>query len=311
MPEATSNVREIPKPREISITEDQINEINFPELSQDIFKVGDREFAIRVLPWKWEMLFRKHAMPLMEAEFKPIEKMIYSFQAELYLTDKDLGITESVFASEMQADECITKSLAIVCVSQDEIVRKKASAGEEITAVEYQALEKKYRVMLENAEGIDPSPRVYYRAVLAKQMEKQRMVQALGESVLTRLENFAGLVGTDKASISSLKVLFMQRVRSVLERAGHLAQTLVNSSGLPTEDSSATSTQNYKASLIKTKEEIERTLERIEATATPTPAAAPENPTPPPSNSEEKKIAPPLPAELTEAEPLAVSASAP
>jgi hypothetical protein len=283
MPEA--KVRPIQP--EVKITEEQVQEINFPELSNDKFSINDKEYAIRVLPWKWEMLFRKHTMPLMEAEFKPIEKLIFTFQSESYLVDKDLGITESIFASEALADECITKGVAVICISQDPTVRARAANGEELLATEYQALEKKYRVMIENAEELLPSPRAFLREVITRQMEKQKMVQALGESVLTRFENFAGLVGTDKNAMSSLRALFMQQVRSILENAGQVAQTLVKSSGLPTDGSSATLTQNFKANLIKAKESIERSLERFEPLETPPPAAEPEKPTEPPPPSDE------------------------
>lgn len=244
------------------VTDGQVEEILHPEFSSDIFKIEDKTFSIRVLPYKWEMQFRKYALPLLQAEYKPIEQAIFNFRTERHLTDKDLHITESIMDAQAIADEQILKAVATICVSQDDGVKAKAAAGEELTAAELLLLEKRYSIMIENAE-IPGSAREYLRGIITVQMDKQQMVQNLGEDLLARLEQFVGLAGAQPGSIRSLRQLFMQQVRNALEQAGQAASTWAKSSLPDMDNSSVISSQSYKTALVRMKDNAERELERL------------------------------------------------
>lgn len=220
----------------------ELNEILFPELSKDSFKLLDNEYRIRVLPWKWEIAFRDAVLPIVEHEFKPFEKVIYAFSTELHLLKEDMQITETIIDTERKVDAYLTRAVAIICVSQDEETLRRAAVGEEMPMDVQAKLEKKYRIMIENAPDMVPSPRIYLREIVRAQMAKHEMVQRLGESLMARFDEFARLAG-QKETFDSLKQTFTLQVRNYMDLVGSRVSTLASSSTQPTANLPATSSR--------------------------------------------------------------------
>ena len=232
------------------ITEKQIDEILIPELSEDKFTIAGKRFRIRVLAWRWERQFRYVVMPILQREVKPFEKAIYSVSTENHLRTGDIGITEAAFESEREVDLYLNQAVAVICLSQDPEIMSLLAAGQELpTDVETKKL-RQYQAMIDNADDMRPSPRVFLRAVVQKQMEKHEMVQRLGESLMARFDEFARLAGI-APNLSGLKQAFMQQARSYLDSAGQAVSTLGNSSTPATGASFETTSKT-----IQTAEEI-------------------------------------------------------
>jgi len=202
----------------------------FPDLSNDRFKIADREFSIRVLPYKFEQMFRRSAMPIIEAELKPIERAVVFFTSDEKLITPDAKLTESFAQSELNADIWLTNCLIVMCISQDERWLKAGAEGKELTRDEQLKIESEYRSMIEYGTWPEEvtSPRAYMRAVVRKQQDKLKMVQRLGESLMARCEDMASLTGT-KGQFDLLKQGFTQRVSKFLGKAGSLVGASANS----------------------------------------------------------------------------------
>lgn len=224
MPEP--KLKSVSKPRQekkAALTQDEINEVLFPEMSADEFCIGSRKFRIRCLPYKFEQMFRKHAMPIIQAEFKPIERIIFSYTTKEALITNDLHITESIGKSEIDADVYLLNAMIVICLSQDKRILEAQASGTEVPLDEMAAIEKNYRIMIEMAEKWPTeSPRHYIRDVVRRQSDKMKLVQSLGESLMARCEEAAKLVGMNE-TFSTLKQGFTERALSFLGKAGNAA----------------------------------------------------------------------------------------
>jgi hypothetical protein len=223
-----------------TISDAQIDEIIFPDLSEDKFSLGDKSFRIRVLNFRWEKLFRRAAMPIIEQELKPFERMLLLFAAGVDPMVGDLGITRSIGQSEIDVDIFLTNSVVCMCMSQDPEILADQAQGIEMTVDKQQVIEKKYHNMVENLEDVPGGggPRQYLREVVRKQVEKLKMVQSLGESLMARFAETGTLLGA-KDQFDSLKQGFSQQVRKFTEKVGNAVATSANSSTPSMENISA------------------------------------------------------------------------
>jgi len=170
---------EKPKGNEEAIASVVDEAVNPDLVVWETFRVGEREFQIRPLPFKWDRLFREHAMPIIGAELKPVEVLLTAIvgQAAAYTTE--VGVIRSLVQSELEADEHLAPAVAAICASQaDASVTDKRKAVEKWTA---------------NCESI--LTRYELRAVLDKQVAVQKDVDRLGESLRTRFTTLGRLVG--------------------------------------------------------------------------------------------------------------------
>lgn len=218
MPARASKTTSIDKAAPPNITHDQIAEVMFPELSKDTFKINETTYRIRVLPYKFEQMFRRAAMPILEAELKPIERAIFSLSTDQAMITNDLKITESISKSEVDADVFLLNAVLVICLSQDPLIVKNASEGRETTADAMMKIEKTYKIRLDNLE-VEPSTRAYFREIVRKQSEKMKLVQLLGESLMARCAETSSLVGV-RSQFDSLKQDFTRQVSKFLEKAG-------------------------------------------------------------------------------------------
>lgn len=245
------------------LSQDQLEEIQIPELSKDQFTIQDRHFRIRVMPWKWERVFRKACMPILESELKPFERAIYMFASDLSIVKEDLGFTKAFTDSETDVDLHLTRCVNIMCMSQDPEVMKLASAGQEIPLQLQLELEAKYIALIDYCEEWPgDNARNYLREVVRKQCEKMKLVQTLGESLIARLEELSALTGM-KNQFDSLKQDLSRQARDFMTRAGKVA-------GIP-DKSSSQSTGNGSA--IKP---VETPLKKPNPTAEESPKLAEE-----------------------------------
>ncbi len=222
------------------LSSDQLDEIHFPDLSKDQFRIGGQTFRIRIMPWRWERIFRKACMPIVESELKPFERAIYMFASDLSIVKEDLGFTHSFTESEIDADLYLTQCVTIMCLSQDPEILKLATSGQEIPIQLQMSLEAKYTAMIENSnEWPGGSARSYLREVVRKQCEKMDLVQTLGKSLMRRFEELSELAGT-KSQFDSLKLGFSQQVQKFMGKAGSVVGTPARSSSLSTDNGSAT-----------------------------------------------------------------------
>jgi hypothetical protein len=242
--ENPNKIQEIAKAKPV-LTEEELDEIIFPDISPETYTLADVVYRIRVLPWRWEKKFRKAVMPLIAQEVKPLEKIIHIFAMERQFIDEDLHLTESILDTEQGGDQFLTQAVVVICMSQDDQILAYVGKGQEIPANVEAKIETKYRLLIENTPDLLPSPRVFLREIVRSQMRKHEMVQRLGESCLARLLESATLVG-EKQSFSSLKAAFSQRVRSYLELDGNAESILASSSIPPTASSAGTSSKNQK-----------------------------------------------------------------
>jgi hypothetical protein len=214
-----------------TISADQLEEILFPELSADEFSFNEKKFAIRILPWKWDAIFRRHALPIITEELKPFERALQVFTTNSYIVLEDLGIAKSAGRSEIEGDNYLTNCIVTICMSQDPEMLKAAAEGRELDKETLLKLETRYRVMVDNYAAPDGRTRLYLREIVRKQAEKQKLVQTLGESLIARLGELSELTGT-KSTFDSLKRDFTRLARSFMEKAGKAVETLDSSSSL-------------------------------------------------------------------------------
>lgn len=222
------------------LSQDQLDEINFPELSKDQFHIGKQHFRIRVMPWKWERVFRKACLPIMESELKPFERAIYLFASELAVVKEDLGLTHSFTESEIDVDAHLTTCVMIICMSQDPEILKLAAEGQEIPLELQMRLEKEYVSKIEyTGDWPGGSARDYLRQVVKTQCEKMQLVQTLSKSLIGRLEELSTLTGM-RPQFDSLKRGFSQQLQSFMEKAGRDAGIPASLSTESTGNGSAT-----------------------------------------------------------------------
>lgn len=240
---------------ERTLTQDQLDEIHFPELSKDQFTIAGKNFRVRALVWKWERVFRKAVIPIVESEFKPFERAIYMFASELAIVKEDLGFTSSFTESEIDVDMHLTNCVSIICLSQDPEILQMAAEGQEVPLELQMKLEKKYIIMIENADDFPGgSARNYLREIVRKQCEKMNLVQILGESLIARFGELSALAGT-KSQFDSLKQGFTQQARKFIEKAGRVAGIQANLSSQSTETGLVTNSPETPPKTLETKVE--------------------------------------------------------
>lgn len=239
-----SNVREInptlKHPEAKSLTDYQLDEIIFPDLSQDKFTLNGQDFRIRVLNYRWEKIFRRQAMNIQAEELKPFERLLLVLAgAEDATKMKDLGLAQSIALSEVEVDAHLTNCVVVMCLSQDPAHIATENDGIEMSLKEQTALEIKYRLMVENLREVPGGggPRQYLRAIVRKQSDKLKLVQDLGESLMARFEEAGTLLGA-KEQFDSLKQGFIHSVRKFTEKAGKIVKTSDSLSSPSTESGS-------------------------------------------------------------------------
>lgn len=232
MPETKRKPKVVPAPEKQDLTNSEVEEILIPELSQDTFTIGERTFAIRVLPYKFEQMFRRHAIPILEMEMKPVEKAIINFATDQVKYTNDLKITESLLKSEVDADQYLTNAVICICLSQDERWLKAAQKGVELPLEQRTKIETEYRVLIDmSTDYPTESPRHYLREVVRKQADKMKLSQRLGESLMARLAEVSSLMGSEaREKFDSQKQDFMQQVLTFMEKAGKRVEASVSSS---------------------------------------------------------------------------------
>lgn len=253
-----------------SLTSDEVNEILLPDLSADSFKIADREFSLRVLPWRWELEFRRHALPILTEEMKPFERALQVFKTNAGLLVSELGIAAATGKSELDGDSYVTKAVIIICLSQDADIRKAAAKGEEVPNTKIQSLEKKYRVMIENLELPNGDNRNFLREIVRKQMDKLNMLQKLGESLMARLADMARLSGMSQEEFVSLRRDFMQQLRSFMAKDGNTDATSASSFSQSTANGSESASSRKKSEQSRGEDtEADREAENQESADSP------------------------------------------
>lgn len=251
MPE-TKTKPSVVQPRKTETKAEQINdstvhEVLFPETTADFFEIGERKFRIQFMPYKFEQLFRRYAMPILEAEFKPIEKAVFSYTTNQSLITNDLKVTESLFRSELDADAYLPNAMVVICMSQDPRILEAAANGQETPADEWIKIDREYRLLIDyNKKWPAKSPRHYMRDVVRKQSDKLDLMQTLGESLMARCGEAAKLMGV-AGEYDSLRLAFTQQVSKFMEKAGKLAGVPGNSF-LPSTDNGSETNQRAEPS---------------------------------------------------------------
>lgn len=224
-----------------SLTEAQIDEIIFPDLSQDEFTLGDKSYRIRVLNFRWEKLFRRQYAPITAEELKPFERLILLMASDIIEPmGGDLGLARSIANSEVEVDAYLTNCIIIICLSQDPEHVAANKNGDELPLDKQKQIEKRYRTIIENLDEVPGGggPRHYLRSIVRIQAEKQKLVQDLGESLMARFAETGVLLGA-KEQFDSLKQGFTRSVQKVLEKAGKTEKMLASLSSPSTESGSA------------------------------------------------------------------------
>lgn len=241
-PKKSKSVTEInpTKNQPLELSDAQVEEILFPDLAEDKFTLGERTFRIRVLNFRWEKLFRRSAMPIIEQELKPFERLLLLFAAGVDPAIGDLGISRSIGQSEVDVDLFLTNSVVTICMSQDPEIMAGQAQGIELNIEKQQEIEKRYHNLVENLEEVPGGggPRQYLREITRKQVEKLKMVQTLGESLMARFAEAGTLLGA-KEQFDSLKRGFSQQVQKFTEKVGKTEEMSASLSSPSMENGSA------------------------------------------------------------------------
>ncbi len=153
----------------------------------DKFAVGEKDFEIRPMMFGWDQVWRKYALPIMGAEFRPLESLIRSFVGE----DKGqagAGFTSDVVESELEVDNYLPLAVGVICASQHD---PKATAKLEKT---------------KHWSGIvaETKSREELRGIVNKQFTISKGIENLGKSLQTRLQYLGSLVGEKNLDLGSL-----------------------------------------------------------------------------------------------------------
>ena len=262
------------------LTPENMDTVLYPELDRDTFRIAGQTWALRVLPWRWEMEFRKSAQRILEAEMKPFERIIYGITSQMHLVAGDMKVTEALTQSELDADLHLVPAVVTIMLSQDEELKKYLAKGDPPPPDLMPALEKKYTALIEYADDIE-CPRRYLREIVSRQMQKQRLVESMGERLAGRLQEFASLAGLT-TDFAGLKRDFMQLVRSGLAKATRGARTSVSASGPSTGTSRTTSSPTSPAALAgltPAGQKVAEDLEKLRAQVSGLEKTAPAPPT--------------------------------
>lgn len=171
--------------------EEALSEAVNPDITEwETFKVGDSVFQFRPLTFKWDILWRKYALPVLGAELRPLEVLLAAIvgnRAEF--TAEDIGFTRAIVDSEIEADAYLARAVAAVCASQDP---ESAQATDKVKRVEIWA--ERLEAALTRADLVE---------ILRKQSAVQKDIDQLGKSLSARFSIISSLAGT-KFDIASL-----------------------------------------------------------------------------------------------------------
>jgi hypothetical protein len=221
------------------LSDSEVSEILFPELSEDKFNLGDKDFSIRVLPWKWEMNFRRFAVPIITEELKVFERAAIAFATNQQFYQSDIGIAAAAGKGEIEGDSYLNNAVITICLSQENKIREAAARGKELTKPELDSIERKYRVLLDELIIPDGNTRLYLREIVRRQSDKHKLLEKLGESLMARLEDMTRLLGMqDQTEVVSLKRDFTRQLRSFIAKAGSTVATVDKSSSQSTASGS-------------------------------------------------------------------------
>lgn len=172
----------MPHESETKKIDEALDEAIHPDLvNWETFKLGEREFQIRPLVFKWDKLYRSYAMPILGAELKPIEALMTALAGPQAGLPGTQGVTAALVESELEIDFNLARAVGAICASQDE--QSKNATDKKAKAEHWANL----------AEDI--LRRDELTEILRKQSDVQKDLQRLGESLRMRFERLASLTG--------------------------------------------------------------------------------------------------------------------
>lgn len=210
------------KKNNLEIARTQLEEAVHPEDVKDWpkFTVGGRTFEIGPLPFKWEKLFRKYAMPMVSAGLQPIEMLIVAAAGKQVDFQRSLGISDQIAKSENDIDAYIAPALSIVCVAQVNKGKEKSAWD---TAEAWQ----------EKIE--DEMSRQAILELVEAQLDAVKAMDHLGNSFARRFKSLSSLLGS-QLDLNSLMPSLTTPAGSTSATAGSLGSTVSRSSGTSTDE---------------------------------------------------------------------------
>ena len=176
-----------------------------------------RKWKMQPLRWKYEKLFRKQAMPMLAATYKPFETLIATMAQPLY-SDLTPSLIKAMADAENEADDYLTKCIHIILLAQDSDIS--------LDWVE------------DNAEGRDQM-----MTIVQRQCELHKIMDRLGESLAGRLQRLASMMGL-QLDLPSLKRLWKQVTADFSAKITKVVSTAPNAFGQFMENSSETLTSS-------------------------------------------------------------------
>ena len=202
----------------------ELSQVLEPEFNSDTFQFGknqddsSRKWKLIPLPWKYEKNFRKQVMPMLAISYKPFENVISLLSRDYLSENVSTNLVQSLFLSEIEMDEHLTRSLHAILIAQDKTIT--TEWVEDMAESREQLLE-----------------------IVIKQCEVHKIMDRLGESLAERFAKLAQMMGIE-VDLPSLKRLWKQ-VSEVLSARITKAASLVDSAtGLSMESLSETTFQS-------------------------------------------------------------------
>jgi hypothetical protein len=168
------------KTEEIKVTQALEEAVNPDLVEWESFKVGDRTFQIRPLPFKWDKVYRSYAMPILGAELKPLETLMAALSGSQLAVGANQLVTQALIESELEIDLNLARAAGAICASQDE--QSKNATDKKARAEHW-------------ANQVDVLTRYELTEIVRKQSDVQKDLQRLGESLRKRFERLASLTG--------------------------------------------------------------------------------------------------------------------
>jgi len=197
-----------------------IIEPDAPYVKKELFRFGknsdgeSRVWALRPLDFHYEKAFRRVAMPMLAASYRPFEVLMANLSAQ-FVTEHNPSVIKAMSEAEIEVDDYLVKAVHIILMAQDN------------------------KITLDWVEKNAPS-RDYLFKIVQKQADIHKLMDRLGESLAERLGRLAQMMGI-QIDLPSLQRLWKQLTADFSAKITSLSTTVPSVLGRFTESSSETS----------------------------------------------------------------------
>lgn len=182
----------------------EVKQIVNPETAEPkIVRVAGQDVRIAPLPYRWQVLFWKHALPIYEAEIDAAERIGKELMVAVETrTAPTMSFARELIAAEIDSVSLLDSAGAVILASKIEGAAKDPEAH--ISTC---------RDTLRDASNIDE-----LRALVDAQADKERLVQRVGERSPVRFAWLLNLAGAEKITPDSLKQLLNNLLSKLQEK---------------------------------------------------------------------------------------------